>query len=60
MALNFEQLISADSHVMEPKDLWSNALGDRYGDHTPRILDTLLSQPYTAKTLQTLQHDSNT
>ena len=44
MTLNFEQLISADSHVMEPKDLWWNTLGKRYGDHTPRVLDEHLGK----------------
>ena len=47
MSLNFEQLISADSHVMEPQDLWWNALGKRYGDHTPRVLDEHLGKKGT-------------
>ena len=47
MTLNFERLISADSHVMEPKDLWWNALGERYGDHTPRLLDEHLGRKGT-------------
>ena len=34
----FARVISADSHVMEPPDLWEKALGGRYGDHTPRRL----------------------
>ena len=33
------RVISADSHVMEPPDLWWNALGDRFGDRTPRLID---------------------
>lgn len=28
-------VISADSHVMEPHDLWSSALGARFGDKAP-------------------------
>ncbi len=36
---HFKQLISADSHVMEPPDLWWNALGSKFGDRTPRMLD---------------------
>ena len=32
------ELFSADSHVIEPYDLWSNALGDRFGDQTPRLV----------------------
>jgi uncharacterized protein len=30
-----ELLISADSHVMEPHDLWTKALGSRFGDQAP-------------------------
>ena len=37
--LHYDRLISADSHVMEPRDLWWNALGSRFGDRTPRQLD---------------------
>ena len=36
---HFQKLISADSHVMEPPDLWWNALGSKFGDRTPRPLD---------------------
>ena len=36
---HYKQLISADSHVMEPPDLWWNALGAKFGDRTPRMLD---------------------
>ncbi len=36
---HFQPLISADSHVMEPPDLWWNALGNKFGDRTPRQLD---------------------
>lgn len=37
---NFDSIISADSHVYEPSDLWLNALGDKFGERTPRtILD---------------------
>lgn len=35
---HFPSLISADSHVMEPLDLWWNALGHKFGDRTPRYL----------------------
>ena len=34
----FQRVISADSHVMEPLDLWWKALGDRFGDRPPRPL----------------------
>jgi predicted TIM-barrel fold metal-dependent hydrolase len=35
----FADLISADSHVMEPYDIWWKALGQKFGDRTPRLLD---------------------
>ena len=35
----FNRIISADSHVMEPLDTWWDALGHKYGDRTPRRLD---------------------
>ena len=35
----FQRLISADSHVYEPHDLWWKALGQQFGDRTPRALD---------------------
>ena len=31
-------VISADSHVLEPMDLWSKTLGDRHGDKVPHIV----------------------
>jgi len=36
----FANLISADSHVMEPYEIWWQALGPKFGDRTPRLLDT--------------------
>jgi predicted TIM-barrel fold metal-dependent hydrolase len=33
------RLISADSHVMEPVDLWEKTLLAEFGDDTPRVLD---------------------
>ena len=35
---NFDRVISADSHVMEPLDLWEKALYHKYGDRTPRVI----------------------
>ena len=32
------KLVSSDSHVMEPPDLWLNAIGQRFGDRTPRVV----------------------
>lgn len=37
-AINFRRIISADSHVMEPRDLWQKGMGERYGEHTPRLI----------------------
>ena len=31
-------VISSDSHVMEPFDLWQTALGGRFGDAVPRLV----------------------
>src|SRR4029453_7123286 len=35
---HFHRIISADSHVIEPLDLWWNALGQTFGDRPPRVL----------------------
>ncbi len=32
-------IISADSHTLEPPDLWLNALENKHGDDTPRVVD---------------------
>ncbi len=32
-------VISADSHVLEPKDLWIRALGPKYGEGVPRYVE---------------------
>jgi hypothetical protein len=37
-AANVMTVISGDSHVLEPFDLWSRALGSRYGDSVPHIV----------------------
>ncbi len=39
MTSAFDSVISADSHVMEPPDLWQKAIGDKFGDQTPRLID---------------------
>ena len=39
MEASFANVISADSHVMEPPDMWEKALGAKFGDRTPRIID---------------------
>jgi predicted TIM-barrel fold metal-dependent hydrolase len=40
----YSSIISADSHVLEPMDLWWNALGHRLGDRTPRIISEYRGQ----------------
>ena len=40
----FQRIISADSHVMEPEDLWWNALGHKFGDRTPRRVENYRGQ----------------
>ncbi|MBM3504561.1 MAG: amidohydrolase [Alphaproteobacteria bacterium] len=32
------QIVSADSHIVEPLDMWSKVLGDRWGDRIPHVL----------------------
>ena len=34
----YSKMISADSHVVEPMDMWEKALGHKYGDRTPRVI----------------------
>ncbi len=33
------RIISADSHTLEPPDLWIQTIGDKYGDDTPRVVE---------------------
>ena len=40
----YRRVISADSHVFEPLDIWWNAIGHKYGDRTPRIIDEYQGQ----------------
>lgn len=39
MTLEFDRVISADSHVMEPSDIYWKALGAKYSERTPRNID---------------------
>jgi predicted TIM-barrel fold metal-dependent hydrolase len=41
MERQFKHVISADSHTLESLDMWSDALGDKFGDETPRKVDEL-------------------
>ena len=38
-------VISGDSHVVEPFDLWSKPLGKKYGDRAPHTVDKLNGVP---------------
>lgn len=40
----FPRMISADSHIYEPGDLWWQALGHRLGERTPRVLEAYQGQ----------------
>ena len=44
---NGTRFISADSHVMEPPDLWERTIGNRFGDKTPRLIDEHLGKKGT-------------
>lgn len=37
--MTLSNIISADSHVVEPLDMWRRALGSRFGDDIPHPLD---------------------
>jgi predicted TIM-barrel fold metal-dependent hydrolase len=37
-AVHYPNLISSDSHLREPADLWSKTMSKRFGDRTPRIV----------------------
>ncbi len=39
MMATFKKIISADSHVREPADLWQRTVGNELGDRTPRPVD---------------------
>ena len=38
-------VVSADSHVVEPFDLWVKPLGARYGDRVPHLVDRFEGRP---------------
>jgi hypothetical protein len=33
--MDLKYVMSSDSHIIEPYDLWTNALGDKHGDKVP-------------------------
>ena len=37
--MSLDYVISADSHIIEPLDLWEKALGAKWGDKVPRVVD---------------------
>ena len=41
MGSNMRMVISADSHVLEPADLWTKAIGQKYGDALPQMVHEL-------------------
>jgi predicted TIM-barrel fold metal-dependent hydrolase len=44
MAVQYRRIISADSHVIEPVDLWERAVGKRLADKCPRIIHDYLGK----------------
>ena len=48
-------LISADSHVIEPVDLFETALGEKYGDAVPRELTISASGPRGTQALNAIR-----
>src|SRR5262245_27553135 len=38
-------LVSADSHVVEPGDVWTSRLGARYGERAPRVVPGYQGRP---------------
>jgi predicted TIM-barrel fold metal-dependent hydrolase len=40
-------VVSADSHVLEPFDLWQKPLGAKYGDRVPRVVKSFEGRPGT-------------
>ena len=36
--MEFDYVVSADSHLIEPYDLWERALGSKWGDRVPRLV----------------------
>lgn len=34
----FDRIVSADSHMMEPSDLWVQRMGDEFGEATPQFM----------------------
>jgi predicted TIM-barrel fold metal-dependent hydrolase len=37
--MGYDCVISGDSHIIEPFDLWTKSLGKKYGDALPRLVD---------------------
>ena len=44
MEPKFQRVISADSHVLEPADIWWKAIGARFGDRTPRVIEEYMGR----------------
>src|SRR5262249_28618592 len=43
--MQYELVISGDSHVREPVDLWWRTIGNRFGERTPRYVDAYKGKP---------------
>ena len=43
--MSLDYVISADSHIIEPLDLWEKTLGEKWGDKVPRVVDTYQGLP---------------
>ena len=43
--MSTDLIVSADSHVVEPYDLWVKPLGARYGDRVPRLVPSFEGRP---------------
>ena len=58
---HYDNVISADSHIREPYDLWWNTIGNKFGDRTPHIIheykgitgDFFFTGGHTAKVIRT-------
>jgi predicted TIM-barrel fold metal-dependent hydrolase len=49
VAVGTELIVSADSHVMEPFDLWTKGLGQRFGDKAPKFDPPVVGQGFQSK-----------
>ena len=43
--MSTKYIISGDSHIIEPVDLWANALWDKHGEKLPRVVESYKDLP---------------